>query len=227
MSSTKFFGFLWFMTLLAFAAAFGWAELHYIPPEKGPENGDTQNTKKTITVKAVDELQEPFLGGFLPRIAPDGKTAFDTYAAVAPEAHPSVPRIAIIIQRLGFKSKEADYAINTLPAEVSLAFSPYAAELSDLGEKAREKGHEVFIQIPMEPLNTNLVDAGTLALTTDLSADANLTNMKTAMSQMNGYVGVMTSYGSRFTSQRTMMQPVIDEVKKTRPDVYRSAYDQL
>ena len=57
-----------------------------------------------------------------------------------------------------------------LPPAVTLAFAPYGAEPGKLVERARSLGHEVLLQIPLEPFDYPDNDPGPQTLQTQAKA---------------------------------------------------------
>ena len=62
------------------------------------------------------------------------------------------PKIAIIVGGLGLGEAVTQAAVDRLPPGVTLAFTPYGSSLQGLVSTARAKGHEVLLEVPMEPL---------------------------------------------------------------------------
>lgn len=65
------------------------------------------------------------------------------------------PKLVIIIDDMGL-ARGHTQAIIDLPAPLTLAFLPYAERLKDFTIPAKEKGHELIIHVPMEPMNPDL-----------------------------------------------------------------------
>ncbi len=166
-----------------------------------------------LPVQADPALLEKSDQGMLPRISEDGKQPYEFYAAPF-TTDSKTPRIAIIMGELGLRSRATQRALAELPADVTLAFSPYAANLIDWGERAREDGHEVLLMVPMEPVNYPQNDPGPLSLLTSQSSRENINLLKSSMGRLTGYVGVINHMGSRFTAASDSMRPVLDELKK-------------
>jgi len=94
-------------------------------------------------------LSVPGPGGLLPVIAPTASTSAQAYARpFTPDGH---PRVALIIGGLGLNARATREAIETLPADVTLSFVPYADGLQGWIDMARAAGHEVLLETPMEP----------------------------------------------------------------------------
>ena len=56
-------------------------------------------------------------------------------------------------------------AIEKLPAEVTLAFAPQGNSIGRWMQAARRKGHEIFMQVPLEPFDYPNVNPGRNTLT--------------------------------------------------------------
>ena len=139
--------------------------------------------------------------GPLPRISPDGLKPMDAYRG-EPRVPPAAgkPRIVLVISGLGLSQTGTQDAINMLPDDVTLAFAPYGSSLQRWVDKARQKGHEVLLQVPMEPENypdTNPGEHTLLASTDPAGADSDL---DWVLGRMTSYTGVMNYMGGRFTS---------------------------
>jgi polysaccharide deacetylase 2 family uncharacterized protein YibQ len=165
-----------------------------------------------LATAPIEELLESGEHGLLPRIGPDGTRPMDAYARPAEPAAGSVSRIAIVVGGIGVARDGSNRAIEDLPGEVTLAFAPYSDELPKLLARARDMGHEVLLQIPLEPYGYPNNDPGPHTLTIDASADENLDRLHWLMSRLTTYVGVTNYLGARFTGDEDALEPVIAEV---------------
>src|SRR5262249_36293774 len=75
-------------------------------------------------------------------------------------------------------------------------------------------GHEVLLQIPMEPFDYPDNDPGPQTLLTTLAPEQNIDRMHALMSRFQGYVGVANYMGSRFTASDASFAPMLREVAK-------------
>jgi hypothetical protein len=123
------------------------------------------------------------------------------------------PRIAVVLSGLGLSDSATEAAINKLPAAVTLSFSPYARGLERWIALARSRGHEVMLDLPMEPASFPNEDPGPQGLLTGLSAEANLVRLDWVLSRGSAYVGLAGAMGSRFTASRGDMEPILRLVK--------------
>ena len=123
------------------------------------------------------------------------------------------PRIAVVLTGLGLSDSATEAAINQLPPAVTLSFSPYARNLERWIALARARGHEVMLDLPMEPASFPNDDPGPQGLLTALSEEENLDRLDWVLSRGSAYVGVAGAMGSRFTASRTAIEPVLRAVK--------------
>jgi hypothetical protein len=154
--------------------------------------------------------------GSIPKIGADGVRPAEAYARTTNLAtdKKNNPRIAIVISGLGISATNTNEALAKLPGAITLAFSPYGASVESLATRARTEGHEVLLQVPMEPFDYPDNDPGPQTLLTTLLADQNLDRMYWLMSRFQGYVGVVNVMGNRFTASERSLTPVLYEVAK-------------
>lgn len=157
-------------------------------------------------------LVEQTVVGPLPRIAEDGARAWHVYAHPAPPAN-GRPRIAVVISGVGLSEVQTRLAVQRLPAPVSLAFTPYGEQLQEWVAQARAAGHEVLLELPMEPYDYPENDPGPHALLTSLSAEENTDRLEWLMSRFSGYAGVINFFGGKFSTAETALGPVMAEIK--------------
>jgi polysaccharide deacetylase 2 family uncharacterized protein YibQ len=153
--------------------------------------------------------------GPLPRIGPDGARPAEIYSRPvlsAPGLRAGAPRIGILVGGLGLNAATTLEAIARLPGAVSLAFAPYGDDLAGQVAQAREEGHEVFLQAPMEPFDYPANNPGPHTLLTSLDAAQNADQLAWLMSRFVGYVGVTNFLGGKFTAEETSLGPVLREL---------------
>jgi polysaccharide deacetylase 2 family uncharacterized protein YibQ len=125
------------------------------------------------------------------------------------------PRVGLLLAGIGLNQADSEAAIRSLPGGVTLAFSPYAQNLSKLLGAARLAEHEYLLSIPMEPQGFPLNDPGRQALMTNLSPQQNNARLAWILSRFTGYVGTVGAEGSlrgeRFASLPEDIEPVLTE----------------
>jgi len=151
--------------------------------------------------------------GLLPRIGPDGARAVDVYARplVEPVQLKSAPRIALLVGGLGIDAAATRAAIARLPADVSLGFAATGVDLDSAAAAAREAGHEILLQAPMEPMGS-AASIGQAMLAASDSADQTRDKLLGMLGRFTGYVGVSNYLGGKFTADRGAFAPVLAEL---------------
>jgi len=134
--------------------------------------------------------------------------------AGTPAPAPNATKVAFIVDGLGLSQSATDAAINKLPPEVTLAFSPYARDLKKWMEKAKEKGHEVLIEVPMESKQFPAEDPGPLGLLTSAEAKENEERLDTILKEATNAIGVLDTMGSKFRESGEHINPVFSKLKQ-------------
>lgn len=134
--------------------------------------------------------------GILPVIAPGGLTPARAYAR--PFKASGRPRVAIVIGGLGLDPELTRQAIESLPPQVTLAFSPYAPNLQDWINRARERGHEILLEAPMEPEDYPENDPGPYTLRARAQPAETVRKLEWILGRATGYFGVTNRMGERF-----------------------------
>lgn len=153
--------------------------------------------------------------GIIPKIGPDGAKPSVAFAQ-ARNLTPAVkdrPRIAIVLAGMGISASGTADAF-TLPASATFALAPYAVDVARLAERARDEGHEILLQVPMEPFDYPDNDPGPQTLLTSLSPEQNIDRLHWLMSRMQGYVGVVSYMGARFLTAEAALAPAMNETAK-------------
>jgi uncharacterized protein len=144
----------------------------------------------------------------LPRRAEDGTRPFDAYAGQW--SGTSGPRIAIVIAGLGLSQTGTQNAIKSLPAAVTLALASEGNSLDRWMQAARRDGHEIMLQVPMQPQDG--AAPGRHTLETELEPDENRARLHRALARTTNYVGIMNFMGARFTADEAAFMPVMAEL---------------
>jgi hypothetical protein len=183
-----------------------------LPPLYAPRN-ITSPVRAGNALVADPALLETTNQGTLPRIADDGRTPFQAYAPpIAPGD--TRPRIAIVISGLGFSAKATSAALDILPPPVTVAFAPYDNDVQRWVSESRRRGHEVLMEVPMEPFDFPDSDPGPHTLRAQASEDENLQRLSWALSRFTGYVGITNLLGGRFMANSDSLAPVMTFLKR-------------
>lgn len=175
------------------------------PPGQGSdpaqaEAGHARQTDPDALVAApLAGLTTPGPSGPLPAIGPDGTRPDQAYARPW-DGDPNTPMIAVVIGGMGLNRAVTEAAIDDLPPEVALSFAPYSRDLQSWIDRARAAGHEVLVEVPMEPFDYPNNDPGPHTLLADAPNSENSRRLYWLMSQAAGYFAMTNYLGARFST---------------------------
>lgn len=148
--------------------------------------------------------------GLLPRVGDDGRRPFDAYSR-PPDAIGGQPvLVAIIVGGIGINQASTELALERLPGEISLALAPYGSNLAVWAARSREAGHEILLQVPLEPYDFPATDPGPHTLLVDDPVQENVDRLEWLLAQFTTYAGVVSYAGGRFLAEEGAMSPLID-----------------
>lgn len=150
--------------------------------------------------------------GLLPRISEGGLTPRRFYARnfVAD----GKPAIAVVLTGVGISQRSTNDAINRLSGAFTLAFAPYGRDLEAQVGRARRTGHEILLQIPMEPFDYPDNDPGPHTLRSGFQPTENIERLHWLMSRFAGYVGILNFMGEKLMATPAAFQPVLEEINR-------------
>lgn len=193
--------------------------IHVTPPAQANEDGggviiirDPSSLGQDLRVAHLPDraLIEETATGLLPMRAVDGRRPFDVYAR--PWSGARGAKVAIVIGGLGVSQTGTQTALATLPPEVTLAFASGGNSLDRWMQTARRQGHEIIMQVPLEPFDYPAVDPGRNTLTVGAAPEENRDRLHHSLSRITNYTGVMNYMGARFVTDQAAMTPFIAEL---------------
>jgi len=205
----------WLLVLVLTVAAGGYVAWHY--DAGAPRLGKPV----TVALPPAPDLPEPEPETAKVSVDPverEGSEAAVEQPAVEPSdpvapVYEGPPQIAVVLTGLGLANEATETAIDRLPSGITLSFSPYAETLDQLIPRARAMGHEVMIDLPMEPASFPLDDPGPQALLTGMSPEQNLQRLRWFLDRGRDFAGVAMHMGSRFVESRDELRPILEELK--------------
>jgi len=170
----------------------------------------------SLVAAPVKSVMETGPHGPLPRIGKDGRKPWTVYAR---PIHKEVlagtaPKIALVLGGMGLSPDLTEKAIRNLPGEISLAFAPYAEGAQRMVNRARAEGHEVLLQVPMEPFGYPGLNPGPRTLLSSATPQENLDNLAWLMGRFAGYAGVVNYMGARLAGNRDAVSPIMEEMAR-------------
>jgi uncharacterized protein len=178
---------------------------------KGPVIiGATATQDPRLAGQPNEDLIEQTAEGKLPTVSQSGLRPFDFYARTWSGARGT--RIAIVVGGIGLSQTGSQKAIRDLPEDITLAFAATGNSLQRWMQEARQKGHEIVLQVPMEPFDYPANDPGRGTLLAEKAAASNLVNLHKAMAEITNYTGIMNYMGARFLADDKAMDPVMRDI---------------
>jgi polysaccharide deacetylase 2 family uncharacterized protein YibQ len=188
-------------------------------------------TEEVEDAGVTESDSEASLAGGRPRLIEPALPPIDRQAVAAPPpryanlsnvqngANPSrltdsAAKIAVVVEGLGLNATATEAAILKLPSAVTLAFSPYARELKKWMDMAKENGHEVLIQVPMESKEFPAQDPGPLGLLTSLEEKELSDRLEKILKGAEGAVGVLDTMGSQYRESDTHISAVFTKLSE-------------
>ena len=141
------------------------------------------------------------------------KTRFERYSR-AFENTSGKPTISIVVGGLGINRGRTQAVIDELPPEVTLSFAPTTTNLQSWVNRARRAGHEVLIEVPMEPYEYGKARPHPQILQVAAGTQTNTRRLSTLLSRVNGYAGVMNYQGGKFATSADAAGPVFGVLKQ-------------
>lgn len=131
-----------------------------------------------------------------------------------PPPSPGEGYVSIIMSGMGISQTATARAMEELPQDVTLAFSPYGQGLGEWLRKTRDANRETLILIPMEPANYPHDDPGPDALLTRQSDADNQRRLDRVLRHSGASVGGMNYMGSSLLADEKNVTSVLNGLKK-------------
>ena len=135
--------------------------------------------------------------------------------APVPPPGPVLPRLALVIDDLGYAPPELVTRLCAQPVAFSVAVLPYQEHTRESAEIAHERGKEIMLHLPMEPIGYPAPgkDPGPQAILFDLKEAEMRSRVRKALAEIPYRQGVNNHMGSRITPDRTRMRWILEEIK--------------
>ena len=130
----------------------------------------------------------------------------------------SQPAIMLIVSGLGISEQMTKQALETMPAEIAFAYSPYTniASLESFTQQGLSKKRENILLLPMEPISYPKDDPGPKALLSRASMKQNTDHLNWLLSRTANISGVMNYMGSRFLTDSNNLRPVFNAINRNK-----------
>ncbi len=143
-------------------------------------------------------LVERTEAGNLPVIGSDGSKAWRAYSKPF-ERKRNLPMVAVIVSNLGLARVATQDALH-LPEYFTISFSPYVRDVASWNAAARATGHEMLIDLAMEPGNFPLADPGPEALFASRGPEENEKHVQWMLARFPTAMGFLMPQNESFTA---------------------------
>ncbi|WP_336779531.1 divergent polysaccharide deacetylase family protein [Paenibacillus illinoisensis] len=130
-------------------------------------------------------------------------------AAVMTSSQPQLKRMAIIIDDAGNDMKGTAEILD-MPVKLTLAVMPFLPTTKKDAIAAHEKGMDVIVHMPMEPISGRPEWLGPGAITSSLTDDEVRERVEKAIDDVPYAIGMNNHMGSKVTSDKRIMSIVLD-----------------
>ncbi|WP_246294538.1 divergent polysaccharide deacetylase family protein [Paenibacillus planticolens] len=130
-----------------------------------------------------------------------------------PAVESTTKKIAIVIDDFG-NNMDGTTEMLELPIPFTVAVMPFLPSTKQDAQLAHEKGHEVILHLPMEPVRGKKSWLGPGAITTDLSDDEIHKRIVTAIEDVPYAIGINNHMGSKATADERVMNILVDICKE-------------
>ncbi|MBI9077385.1 MAG: divergent polysaccharide deacetylase family protein [Desulfatibacillum sp.] len=186
--------------------------------------------RKLVPPKAVAQAPKPkVVPPIPPKKAPVKKPVFEVFpdekhieeipdheiAEPIPPVDPTDqrPRVAIIIDDMGY-SNGIQHKFLDIPYVLTYSVLPHSPDQVEIADLAHEKGREVLLHLPMEPLEYPKVDSGPGTLLASMTTDTMMDVLNEDLASVPHVVGVNNHMGSRLTMESGALYPIFTVLKK-------------
>lgn len=167
-----------------------------------------------LPLAPIEGLFEETPQGKIPAIRrADGMTPFQAYRRPFDRAAANgKPVISIVITGMGLSSQATESALQTMPAEVTFAISPYGLTPDMWANESRARGHEVWVSLPLEPISYPVRDTGPNTILIGAPERENLAKLTWLMGRAPGYAGFLAGQETDFVNSAADMKPVVSAI---------------
>ncbi len=123
--------------------------------------------------------------------------------------------IAVIIDDIGNERVEVLQPVLNLKYPVTFAILPYLEHTRACAYHLHKHNYEIMLHMPMEPENYPLANPGEGAILSNLNDTEIRANLRKAIAAVPFASGINNHMGSRITANRTLMRPVLEEIRDT------------
>jgi polysaccharide deacetylase 2 family uncharacterized protein YibQ len=130
-----------------------------------------------------------------------------------PVSQPGAAKVALIVDDMGY-SLEAINELCSIGRPLTIAIIPYSPLASEIATISRQHDLEVILHLPLEAINNSEGNHSKGMITTGMSEDEVISIVEKNLDQVPYIRGVNNHMGSKITSDRQLMNIILEQLKR-------------
>jgi polysaccharide deacetylase 2 family uncharacterized protein YibQ len=200
--------------LVVLVVGIGFSAYFLIPPEQPSK---PLPPKASPTVKKQSKAEKPVFEIFpktnIPIERPIITARKPPRKPIEKPPKEKLPKVAIIIDDLGYDKKIAQKFLD-LEATFTFSILPHSPFQKKIARLAQDKGLEVMLHLPMEPVEYPAVNPGMGTLLTSMSPDELIDQLEKNLDTLPSIKGVNNHMGSKMTTESNQLYQIFSILKK-------------
>lgn len=174
------------------------------PAEEAPAPATEPVPQAEPQLPPLDPVEKRLSDGKIVPTAANGQTAMKYYAKKY-TAQSDGPKVAVAVTGLGLSRRVTEAAI-ALPVNVALSFSPYGKLTPEWSQAARQKGHELLLDLPAETNRFPTVDPGPEGILVHQPLPEAAERLNRILSRSRGYIGMVMPVGDSISQNPRILE---------------------
>lgn len=178
-------------------------------PPQHEEQGTAQANIQEPIEDSIAGLSETTAYGMLPQIRKeDGLTPFKAYQASFTPRAGTKALVSLVMVDFGLSSTSSLSALNNLSKGITYVANPYTPDLQSWVTRARERGNEIWLTLPIQTPTYPNDDSGPLTVLAGSGEDANKARLLSVLGKATGYPGVLLTGSPSFDTDKAGLDSV-------------------
>ncbi len=151
-------------------------------------------------------------GKKLPKVSSDGRQPWIEYGHTV-KTQPNFKKISLVISGLGFDINAIAKIAQGFSSEASLSFTPYTPHPKEAILKARESGHETYVDLLLSSKDFLKEDTGPLSINLNLSSEEAKSRFHDTLAMSAPIGGLIVRDGIANDSNAVILSALLGEAK--------------
>ncbi len=164
-----------------------------------------------MSIEEMHSFYENDTLGLLPIIRPsDNKGSFEAFRVNLPLGDTTKPLISFVIIDYGLSKEQSKLALDLLPSGVTFSLSPYSSLPNEWVKMAKNKGHEVWLDLPIQ--KDSGIDTGENTIFHHAPLVKKEKAMRLSLAKAQGYAGVTSFTDSSINKSKGHYFKLVNEI---------------